>query len=377
MIPSVPLSETPTANKSMTPSSIFPSLTLSNPPSDKSNKPLHGSWEIEYFGKITPGVSPDKNEVVVSIPFNITNRDHKTTIYSGDCWTKFTGPALEAITLYAEVHTGGAGGFVQFNSTIGLNTTLLVQATERYNHTICVLTEIFLNKNQEEVVNFKKTVLSVTLDTSGSFSVLQVDAEEKNVETEEVDINYSDYLDSYQCDEDGKEVGTKTYNQGDKLLICVRSNEPSLVDVDDIRTLIVSQENGGKESFEYITAAGLDGYNNELVLKTCDGEPKVCIVRMQLLGKFFSSLNPPNLEVNGQVTLSFPGGTSRRLRVRLSNPSSNDNMISPLEEDEVDTTGFDITVNLAKSYEESWSERFGITVWYFAAGIVGAGALLI
>ena len=59
------------------------------------------------------------------------------------------------------------------------------------------------------------------------------------------------------------------------------------------------------------------------------------------------------------------------------NTSNGNNTISYFNEDKEQTSVFDLTVHISHSDEVFGNENFGITVWYFDAGIFDAGSLLI
>ena len=173
-----------------------------------------------------------------------------------------------------------------------------------------------------------------------------VQAERTDAETSEVSIDYSTYLDAYECNPNdlSSVVANNIYSQGSILTICVKG-DPGIVIVDSIKDLTVKQEN--TVPFVYIT--NTDEFNSAIVQVECSSDiNRICSAQLRLLGRFFTLDNPENLEVTGSVTLSFP---ERLLSSSLTELDYGDflNTRSRSLQDISDSGLFDIQVELGKN----------------------------
>ena len=166
--------------------------------------------------------------------------------------------------------------------------------------------------------------MTVNLETA-SFSIDEIETDRIDAtDNAPVGLEYSNYVKAYQCDPSDvdNEAYAGTYVQGSVLNICVRSNDPQVIDINTITNMLVEQDvdDGATigKKFQYIT----DGaYNSAIANVDCDTNvtPKVCIGELNLMGMFFEEANPPNLKVSGDVTLSTDssiGGDNSRLLLR-------------------------------------------------------------
>ena len=131
-------------------------------------------------------------------------------------------------------------------------------------------------------------------------------------------MDYSDYVTAYQCAEgsEGSEI-LGQYSQGDVLKICVKSTDSSIVQVESIKSLTLSQTGtGAGGAFSYISNG--DVADDEIVETACDTSTSpvhVCHADMLLLGRYFGVDEPGDLvTASGSVELAFPT-TGRRLTV--------------------------------------------------------------
>ena len=319
-----------------------------------------GSWFMNQTDDASVDTVMDSGDAIITIPYNISHRDKSFEYFKEDCKEPLSHSILDS---YISDLTG-SDGFIQFNNNFILDSAEVIFGPDRDNiyagntetggnATLCVVQSIYLTSDKVEVIHFLETVIDLSYNlATGNFKVEDIGADRKDATKEDLNIDYGQYLKAYQCDESNPTVeldtGGKTYEQGSVLTICVRGDDSNIVDVANVENLLLTQEN--TVEFNYIE----DGsFNTEIVNRDCTHPDKICVVSLQLLGRFFSEENPPDLQVTGDVSLSFPVSTTRRLRTPISIKSEASSLDSNTVEqrllNEEEKGGFAVKVTLTNT----------------------------
>jgi hypothetical protein len=178
---------------------------------------------------------------------------------------------------------------------------------------VCVETYLSLTSpgNEDEEVDFVNNVLNVSVALNGDFSVDDISVKRESVTTSTSTLDYSGFVKAYQCASNNprtKLAAPPLYTQGDNLVICITDNNEGIIQVEDIKTLAISQV--GTAPYNYV----FDNRSNPDITKiTCvDGgssEGNVCIAELTLLSRFFPDVKPANLTVTGVVDIVRGGYT--------------------------------------------------------------------
>jgi hypothetical protein len=273
----------------------------------------------------------------LSQSYNISNRAFEVKYYRNDCKSEL----LHSISEQSNNRSSDGGmnpGFLKLETTAILNSTEVFYDDRDDIYTgdsgggyvaLCIRADLFLSDDKNMSMHFleKRVNMTVNLETT-SFSIdHEADTDRTDAtDNASVGLDYSNYVKAYQCDPSdvGNEDYAGTYVQGSVLNVCVKSNDPEVIDINSITNMLVEQDvdddaASGKK-FQYIS----DGaYNSAIVNIDCDtnSSPKVCIGELNLMGIFFEEANSPNLKVSGDVTLStdssIGGENSRVLRGAL------------------------------------------------------------
>lgn len=313
--------------------------------STKGNKDLTQSIQLTYdhWDITTVNTSIVEDGPRIKLEFNTSNRDYSTQVLEDDCETNLTGVSKSSIS-FIDTPLTSSGQFVQYDTLIKINHTALENDGTYWNSIsdtlgfvkFCVLTELYLH-GTEETVNFLSNVVNITINTDGNFEVFDIDVNRTGPEESEVAVDYSTYLEAYQCTPDNlTQENTKVYSQGSVLVVCVKG-DGDVVEVENIKQLSVNQ--GSTPSFEYISET--NGYNAAIVTTECedDNSNRICSAQLRLLGRFFASDDPENLQVTGSVTMTFPSNRARRL---------SQSAVPRFLQDVSDTGAFNIDAELEK-----------------------------
>ena len=361
--------------------------------------PPPGSFEIHSTGNIT-GTATSGTTIEILAPYNASSREHNTTVLSADCITPFTGTAADAFTVTTTADVPSGDGFIAYNSTIVVDISK-VNNTAYWNELsdgamggvfdVCLESAVYFvlpaPDNKQEKMNFVNTNLTLTVEMDANFEVTTINAERKDAKQEEVRVDYSDYVEAYECVESDlvNKANNQEYSQGDELKICVKSKNPSIVQVDGIQRLTLSQDvDTTTDDFTYIT--GGSPVSSEIAATDCDKSisPNVCHADMQLLGRYFEDESPGELTATGSVELSFSGG-SRRLTVDVpiaggirGGDLALENSARHMEEEKPDDSLFDVVVSLTSLEESGGTNDFnGATLLSGMVAAVGGAILMV
>jgi hypothetical protein len=403
-VPSVAPSPVPSVAPSPLPSGGIPSSV----PSSTFSPPIDRSWDMKFLTNATVTNVANSLDAELSQSYNISNRAFEVKYYRNDCKSEL----LHSISEQSNVRSTDGGmnpGFLKLETAAILNSTEIFYDDRDDIYTgdsgggyvaLCIRADLFLSDDKNMSMHFleKRVNITVNLETA-SFTIDDIDTDRTDAtDNAPVGLDYSNYVKAYQCDPSdvGNEDYAGTYVQGSVLNVCVKSNDPQVIDINTITNMLVEQDvddnaASGKK-FQYIS----DGaYNNAIANIDCDtnSSPKVCIGELNLMGMFFEEANPPNLKVSGDVTLSTDssiGGenTQRLLRGALeviplqpfdTKQSSGGDGTRVLVSDE--TGSFDIDVALDPSKMSiSTTSKAGkaafTTMSSIASGVIAGGISL-
>ena len=357
-----------------------------------------GSFEINSIESLS-GIATSDNTIELNAFYNASNREHSTIVLSPNCIDPFPGTAATAFSVITSDDESLGNGVIAFNNTIEIdiskiNGTEWFQALPNGDYggiiDLCLEAAVYLSLNGvEERMNFINTNVTLTVEMDANFEVVSVDAERKDADEEDVGVDYSDYIQAYQCDSASPDTPLvapfPTYTQGSDLTICIRGTDADVTDVSSINSLAVSQAGGTSSPFIYVAEGS--SVDLEVASVECDqGSTAVCVADLKLLGRFFSVENPGDLTVSGEVLLDFGDGsssTTRRLSksMNLSSSAGGEGISSSRrrarEEEEIE--GFSLkNIKLGKSGDESSSFFFfDRTIISTLVGALGVASMLL
>jgi len=320
-------SSTPSNSPSLPPSNL-PSL----PPSITLPKLIE--WYIENFGNATAEIE-SSDIIMISLPFNASNREMGADVYIEDCVTNFNNSESLFQVATTKPTSSQADGFIHFNTTLGLNITAL-NATGYWNDftdgtrggwvEVCVETSLEFNDLvglgngvADQDVVFKNNLVNVSVSLTSDFTVENIDIEREDATVENIDTDYTEFIKAYECEESDlyNQISAPIpYNQGDIITICVTDESSNIVQVEKFFNLKVSQT--GRSDYNFITNSL---WNPEITTPLCvDGDSdgtgglirRVCYAKIRALGLFFEELNEPNLIISGSMFVIRDGRRVRR-----------------------------------------------------------------
>ena len=235
-----------------------------------------------------------------------------------------------------------------------------------------------------EKMNFVNTNVTVKVEMDANFNITAIDAERKDAIKQDLTLDYSDYVTAYQCAEgsEGSEI-LGQYSQGDVLKICVKSTDPSIVQVGSIKSLTLSQTGtGAGGAFSYISNG--DVADDEIVETACDTSTSpvhVCHADMQLLGRYFGVDEPGDLTASGSVELAFPT-TGRRLTVDVPIAGirgSSGDVARRMEDTRTppEAASFNVKVSLEPTDGSGSSFFYGATSTVMSGLVAAAGGVIL
>ena len=315
---------------------------------------------------------------------------------SPDCITPFTGTAAYAFNVTDTPDVSLGSGYISYDSLIDVDISKM-NNTESWTDLpggalggvfdLCLLSAIYfvLPDDTNEMMNFANTNITVTVEMDANFEIISIDAERKDATEENLTLDYSEYVTSYQCEEgsEGVELAGQEYSQGDELKICVKSSSPDIVQVRSIKSLTLSQAGtGAGADFAYITDGAVADV--EIASTACDASispAHLCHADMQLLGRYFAVDEPGDLTASGSVELTFP--TGRRLTVDVPiagirggrDDLSFENSARRVEEIPEDAS-FDVKASL-KPLHESGSDFYRVTLMSWLVAAAGGAFLMV
>ncbi len=311
---------------------------------------------MEFLTNVTPASNVENSlDAMLSQNYNISNHAFDVKYYKHDCKTELIHSVYQQNNVISGIEANPV--FIKLESSAIFNSSEFFYADLDgiYNGdesggyvNICIRSDIFLTDEKIVSMNFleKRVDIFVSLH-SASFN-FDIDAYRTGTsENENIDVDYSKYVEGYQCDPNnaGDANYEGTYAQGSILNICVRSKNPQVIDVETFLNILVEQDvdvNGKK--FQYITDGAYHDGITHIDCETNSSPIKICVGELNLLGIFFEEGNPPNLKVSGDMTFTFlESGETHLLRgVDLQ-------LKSPKHGRVVEFTTFDIEINLISS----------------------------
>ena len=392
---------TPTGTPTAAPSSAPTTTPTVAPTSAPTITPAQiGSFDIHGHGEVT-AVATSHNTVELIAPYNASNREHSLTVLSPNCIDPFTGTAATAFTVTTSEDESLGNGFITFNNTIEVDISKM-NGTEWFKDLpsgdyggvidLCLEAAVFLSINGvDEKMNFVNTNVTLTVEMDASFDVISIDADRKDATKEDVDVDYSEYIEAYQCDSASPDTPLAaplpTYSQEDVLTICVRGTEDDVTDVDSIKSLVVSQTGGTSSPFTYVTNGS--PVSAEISTVVCgQGTTDVCVAELLLLGRFFSVEDPGDLTISGEVVLDFGGGTgstttrllgARRMMEIVDGDKAEDSSSRGLQSKTKDDDGaeFDLVIRLSANGSSAFSYGTTSTIFVVSTVVAMIGATVI
>jgi len=166
------------------------------------------------------------------------------------------------------------------------------------------------------LVNFDETLFNITVGMSGEFSLGDhVDLERQGPGFYEQTMDYDEFVEVYQCDENRDELASvEALSQGSILTVCAASKDPSVVIIDQIMELKLTQ---GINEFIAIES-GVETYDSLVTSDGADCVDGICMVQMMLVGKFFVEDDPDDVDLTGRVKLSIPDASAGRRFLEVS-----------------------------------------------------------
>jgi len=134
--------------------------------------------------------------------------------------------------------------------------------------------------------------------------------------------DYSVFIVAYECDvaDPYAEATGKTYNQGDKITICVSDVSKDIVQVEEFVDLVITQD--GINDYNFITGTL---YNPDITTPVCldatATQRRLCYASMRALARFFQSQSPTDLTISGSVNVIRDGRRVRR-KLRMALPAA-------------------------------------------------------
>ncbi len=298
-----------------------------------------GEFHIQTTGNATETILSGST-IQISLPFNTSNREHGALVWDSDCVTPIDNTACPDCFSPNTTAPSTTDGFIQFNSTLTINIDE-VNNTFYWNPftdgtkggwvEVCLETYLSFtddldrgNDDVEQKVDFVNHRLNISVSLTSDFEVDGVDIEREEVTQEDINFDYSEFVEAYECDESALDTaipaGTKTYNQGDEITICVTDTSNDIVQVEEFIQLKASQS--GLSDYNYIfNSLWNDEITTPVCLDNANNGRRVCYVKILALARFFSTATPTDLTISGRVFLIRDGRRVRReLRMALPAP---------------------------------------------------------
>lgn len=286
-----------------------------------------------------------KYDCSCDLPDDIMDIDVISTRYEGN-------ETLHNVTIELELNTSGI-------TTSDIYTELDDGEGE---FAFCVRGELYAlpddNVTNGMLVNFDETVFNITVDTEGEFTS-DVDLVREDASEVEDSFDYGNFVEVYQCDENRDPISDVALSQGSLLTVCVGSKDESVVLVEEIKDLELTQViTGGSNEFTAIEDGGVV-YDSLVTMNCVNG---VCQVQMMLVGKFFAEDDPNDVTLSGSVKLYLPGSSTARRYLEVSSSKRG------LEATE---GGFEMNIKVESvSQTDSSSGHKNMVIAYVLAGLL-------
>ena len=136
---------------------------------------------------------------------------HNTTVLAPDCITEFIGAAKDAFSVHDTDDVSLGDGFISYISKIAVDISK-VNTTAYWTPLtgavggaldLCIESAIYFvlppPDNKQEKMNFVNTNLTLTVEMDANFEVTTINAERKDASQQELNVDYSEYVEAYQC----------------------------------------------------------------------------------------------------------------------------------------------------------------------------------
>ena len=361
-----------------------------------------GEWYIENIGDATQ--TPKPNGIIhISLPFNASNRVVESEVLMENCTTPFVNSDSFFNVSTTTPISEKADGFIKFNTTLDMNITAL-NGTEYWKPfadgsrggyvEICVETCLMFSdailNNDPEAVNSVNNILNISVSLDVDFSIDTINVEREVATSETVESDYTEFINAYVCDASDPATPSTSpdpYNQGDKLAICVTTDNTggNIVQVDGFEELKVTQD--GSDDYNFVKNKLFNPEITNIVCNSDLPDGRVCSAEIILLSRFFSENQPSDLSIEGSVYLMFNNGRVRERRNLLVNlPSSQKNKDDSIarvssrhtEEDEEKQGSFSLQVGLSpQSSDQSAASYIYGTATSLVSMAIGGGTTVL
>jgi len=257
--------------------------------------------------------------------YNISDKPAKVTLFYSDCTTSLPDNDTSPLRLRPLVRTDGipityenvnvkvdvAQESIQ-DVTNGL--WLYDESTSEGIISFCMRMSLYYDTAMTTSVNFHETKVRITIDMSTDFSVNSIQSERDNetmFTADDIETNYD--ITAYKCDWSGSDTSSAAISQGDPLFICVQSSSNS-IQLEEVLNLNLVQPDGPNGEPGGSQSPIVDGDITGLAEADCTFEEhKKCIIQTIAPSMFFTRENTNNIQVNGNVLLSFARRQQRQL----------------------------------------------------------------
>lgn len=291
----------PTSTMSSAPTPATSSGTRA--PSSSDSNPL--SWDINMV-KVSDGTN-DEGKPTINILYESSYRDYQVEVFAGDCES-----ATDVFSVSEKDIDSNREGYMNVDVTLSFDQDELEKSPLWDENgrlfLFCVSKSLLTG---DIIVTQRNTIIQMSLDNQGDFSVNGIAVEGEDVLQENHSMTYTGTVTAFQCDENSYERvdGDTFLGPFDVLNVCVKVDEAeSDVVVSGILNLNITQDITGV-SFVALKNGETEDNLKDLVSTKCNGAG-ICMARVQLINAFFSDLQ--SLNVGGVATL---GGTSRKLNL--------------------------------------------------------------
>eukprot|EP00586_Coscinodiscus_wailesii_P010118 CAMPEP_0172493940 /NCGR_PEP_ID=MMETSP1066-20121228/32826_1 /TAXON_ID=671091 /ORGANISM="Coscinodiscus wailesii, Strain CCMP2513" /LENGTH=375 /DNA_ID=CAMNT_0013264441 /DNA_START=45 /DNA_END=1172 /DNA_ORIENTATION=- len=282
------------------------------------------SFLVERIG--SPEILPSDGPIAkLRMSYNMSDEYSGVIVAKDDCSSDLPEGIMD-ISLVSVVYEGNET-FSNITIDVCLNTSAIT-GSEIYreldngdgNFAFCVRGEQYVlpddNITNSMTVNFEETVYNLTIDTDGDFS-FDVDLARESAEEVDETMSFDEYLKVVQCDENRVELTSpEALTQGSILNVCATSRDATIVLVDQIMELKLTQGGGGNEFIAIDN--GAETLKSLVISDGTDCVDGVCMVQMILVSKFFAEDEPEDLTLTGSVKLSIPAPSATRRYLEVS-----------------------------------------------------------
>jgi hypothetical protein len=285
-------------------------LSQSAPESaDMARKLADFDWDIQSedgFPVIAFNADTEESEVVFKYNFTGTISSTKfldATIYQNDCTTS-GDDSLEAVGSIS-------GDELQIDLDIIQETISQSDFYQDINGTAAIISFCLridylgaIDGEAPESFNFYETNVTISVDLVANFTLTEIIADRNAADQDETNATLDYPVEAYICLDDNSEVeNPAALIQGSVLQVCIKIDDSVVNDnivVEDILTFVVSQP-----TTEVSNSVPINNAVPDILTEKLCRESGICNVKTQLLAKFFTETNPPDLRVDGVAILAF------------------------------------------------------------------------